>query len=248
MRRAVIPVFILSVFFAGCATTAQYSEYSDQDLMAEALKVLQALDNETEVSGRRPDFNVVWNYQAALVQMGPRAVETIASFASDDDKDLKLLAIPVLGVIGTERALEVVCEMYLKTRKTSVRDECAIALGAHADKRVLDRLLKIAGRKKYPTRRARAVTALAAYPEHEKIVKGLAALLDDETPVTLAQEVESGWWPFYGRSWELDEAGLCDYALAALAKVTGENYGYEYGDNLDARIEAVRKWKARTTD
>jgi HEAT repeat protein len=239
-------VLLMLIMLAGCAATTDYSALTDEQLQESASRCITALRLEAKPEERSPAYPDVLGNQNELMRMGVRAAPYIHTALGSAGKELKKMLIPVLGEIGTDAALTKLREMYAAETFRSVKDELAVALGMHADETVLERLFTVASREKYPARRAHAVAALSRYKEKKEVVRFLVGLLDDKTPVYLSQKVLSGLWPFRGYAWALDEHELRDFALAALAILTGETHGYTRGDGPEARMRAVAKWKSHS--
>ncbi len=222
MQRPFAGIFFL-LLFAGCASVADYSTFSDKDLRLAAKRCVSSLAVEASPEGRGPDLAAVFENQSVLVRMGARAVSPVADALDNAPKksNLKIFLVPVLGAAGTDEALGVLRKTLAAKGMTSVKDECAIALGNHADEAALGRLMKIASRRKYPVRRARAIAALARYEGNTEVENFLKGLLDDKTPVVLSQKVLWGVWPLRGYTWVLKEGEIRDFARAALLFVTG---------------------------
>lgn len=211
----------------------------EEDLLTCALEQVRIIIAESAPKDRAPDEKALLAAQSELVEIGPRAFQFYQSEFYNAPTEFKINLVPVLGAIGGVGALAALRETLAAKGKTSLKDECAIALGFNADNAAIERLLEIAKRPEFPDRRARAIAALSRYKGNEDIAQTLVPLLYDNTTVILTQKVLSGIWPFRGLDWTVVEAEICDFAYAAIAEIGSVVSDYKYGDGEPARTEAI---------
>ena len=210
---------------------------------------MKSVEAESAPKDRAPDEIALLENQSELVEMGARVLPLLLASFREAKPEVKMNLVPVLGAIGGNEALAALRETLAAKGKTSLKDECAIALGFNGDNAAVERLVEVAQqRPEFPDRRARALAALSRYKGNEELALSLSDLLIDNTPVILSQKTLHGFWPFRGLDWTVVEVEIRDFAYAALSEMTGRGSYYKFGDGEPARTQAMhglRKWICR---